>query len=520
MSERDPLLKNRMMRSAREIDEEQQSIIDYGRQDVLTDMVRDNKKRIIYAVVGVGVAAAVITCLVLGILWAVDGGNDNDNPTPVPNDAYIKVQKAAIATENEVCSVIGRQIMQEKGGNAVDAAIAGCLCIGVLHNFASGIGGGGVMLIRMNDGRSVMLDFREVAPAAATADMFVGKPGLSTIGGMAVAVPGELAGLEYAHTHYGSGNVLWKDIVSPSVALALNFTVGDLLAKRIESSLPAILNDSGLTSVYAPNGVALKAGQFASNVKLAETLQTVADEGVGAFYNPNSTLAQNLIKDIQAKGGIMTLDDLSNYYYNNTVKVREPVSSFYQGYEVVSSAPPFGGLCVLQALNLLELYNLPLMGQTQESYHLLAEVLNFAFADRMALGDPAFVNLTKAIPAMMGKEHASLLRRKIRLNTTFPYQYYEDLVNFTAPIEDAGTTHLSVIDTQRNAVSLTSTVNLSFGAKFLSPSTGVVLNNEMDDFSTPNTSNAFNLPPSVANFIVPGKRPLSSMSPTDRKSVV
>jgi len=516
MSERDPLLANKMMRSARQIDEEQ-AIIDYGRGDAALDVVRDNKKRIMYIVVGLGVAAAVVACLVLGIMWAVDEGSDTDHPatpSPGPNAAYIKVQKAAIATENAQCSIIGQQIMKDKGGNAVDAAIASNLCVGVLHNFASGIGGGGVMLIRMNDSRSVMLDFREVAPAAAKVDMFVGKPGLSTVGGMAVAVPGELAGLEYAWLNYGSGNVEWQDLVEPSVELALNFTVGDLLAKRIASYLPAILNDTGLSSVYAPKGVALKAGEFASNVKLAETLQTVANEGARTFYDPSSALAQNLVKDIQAKGGIITLEDLSSYYHNFTVKVREPVSSFYQGYEVISSAPPFGGLCVLQALNLLELYNLPLMGQNEETYHLLAEALNFAFADRMALGDPAFVNLTKAIPAMMGKEHASRLRSKIKLNATFPYQYYEDLVNFTAPIEDAGTTHLSVIDSQRNAVSLTSTVNLVFGAKFLSTSTGVVLNNQMDDFSTPNTSNAFNLPPSEANFIVPGKRPLSSMSPT------
>jgi hypothetical protein len=141
-----------MMRSARQIDDEEQSLIDYGRGDVALDALKDNKKRIMYIVVGLGVAAAVITCLVLGILWAVEGGSDNDQPIPAPNSGYIKVQKAAIATENVRCSIIGQRIMQEKGGNAVDAAIAGNLCIGVLHNFASGIGGGGVMLIRMNDG--------------------------------------------------------------------------------------------------------------------------------------------------------------------------------------------------------------------------------------------------------------------------------------------------------------------------------------------------------------------------------
>jgi gamma-glutamyltranspeptidase/glutathione hydrolase/leukotriene-C4 hydrolase len=502
--------KNQKM--AAQIDEEKQTFIDLGKEEdnILFDVVKQKRTRMLGSFFIVGMIVATALCLSFFVIWAAEE-SDSDSPD---HNGLLKVPTAAISTESEECSIIGKTIMQEKGGNAVDAAIAGCLCVGVLHNFASGIGGGGVLLIRTADGKSVMLDFREVAPSGATADMFVGKPGLSTVGGMAVAVPGELAGLEFAWRHYGSGNVTWSDIVTPSAELALEFVVDYLLALRIQSNLATILKDPGLSSVYAPKGVALQAGETASNPKLSETLYTVASEGAQAFYNPNSTLAQKLVKDIQDQGGIITLNDLSNYYYNNTVKARDPVTSFYQGYQVLSASPPFGGLCVLLSLNILELYNLPLMGKIPQSAQYLAEALNFAFADRMALGDPAFVNLSQVVPAMLSKEHASILRRRIKMDTTFPWQYYEDLVNFTVPVEDSGTTHLSVIDAQRNAASLTSTINLSFGAKFLSTSTGVILNNEMDDFSTPNTSNAFDLPASVANFVAPGKRPLSSMSPT------
>jgi gamma-glutamyltranspeptidase/glutathione hydrolase/leukotriene-C4 hydrolase len=366
----------------------------------------------------------------------------------------------------------------------------------------------------MADGREAHLDFREVAPAGATADMYVTNPTGSTLGPISSAVPGELAGLEYAWKNYGSGNVSWTQIVQPSADLARAYQVGPLLAIRIASTVNQILGDPGLASVYAPEGVGKKEGEWISNPKLAETLQRVANEGASVFYASDSTLAQSLVRDIQNNGGIITLQDLHNYYYNNTVREVKPVETFYQGYEVLGAGPPFGGLCVGQTLNILERYNLPLIGPSPQAYHWLTEALAFAFSNRMALGDPAFVNLSNIVPLMLSKEHAGDLRARLRPNATFPYTYYEDLAPLTTPTQDQGTTHISVIDPQRNAVALTSTVNLVFGSKFMSTSTGVIMNNEMDDFSSPNRSNAFNLPPSKANFIAPGKRPLSSMSPT------
>lgn len=403
--------------------------------------------------------------------------------------------------------------MRDLGGNAVDAAVASCLCIGVLNSFSSGIGGGGVMLLRTADGTSEIIDFREVAPSAATKNMYQNKSiEASRVGGLSVAVPGELAGLEYSWRRHGSGRVSWSDLILPSSRLARNFTVSPLLARMIAET-PEMMTDPGLRSVFAPDGILKTTGDTVSNRRLAETLERVATDGASAFYSRDSTLAQQIAADIQQAGGIITVEDLQNYY-NSSVQVRKPVKGFYRGMEVLSAGPPFGGACLIMVLNLIEAYNLPLLGPLAQAYHWLAEAFSFAYADRMGLGDPHFVNTHNLTEAMLSKAHAAYLRRRLRADKTFPYTHYEDQVPLTNPVDDQGTTHISVVDPQGNAVSMTSTVNLVFGSKVMSPGTGVLFNDQMDDFSIPGRSNAFDLPPSEANFIKPGKKPLSSMSPT------
>ncbi|ELR25365.1 gammaglutamyltransferase [Acanthamoeba castellanii str. Neff] len=441
------------------------------------------RKRLLWLLAVVLVFLLLVAIILLATL---PSGNSSGASSPAPpvGAGYVRAQRGAVATENGLCSDIGTTIMRDLGGNAVDAAVASCLCIGVLNSFSSGIGGGGVLLLHTKEGHSELIDFREVAPSAASQDMYRDRPvEASRTGGLSVAVPGELAGLEYAWQQHGSGHVAWKDLVMPSAQLARNFTVPALLAKWIADT-PEIVVDPGLRSVYAPDGVRKKEGDTVSNPRLADTLALVAENGASAFYSRTSSLAQQLVADIQQAGGIITADDLHNYLHNGTVKVRTPVKGFYRGLEVLSAGPPFGGACVVMALNLLEAYNLPLLGPTAQAYHWVAEALAFAYADRMGLADPQFADLHNLTHAMLSKEHAGRLRRRLRADKTFPYTHYEDMVN------------------------------LIFGSKVLSPSTGVVLNSQMDDFSIPGRANAYDLPPSEANFIRPGKRPLSSMSPS------
>lgn len=223
-----------------------------------------------------------------------------------------------------------------------------------------------------------------------------------------------------------------------------------------------------------------------------------------------------MVADITNAAGILTEDDFDRYWTQGVIE-REPVSIYYQGYKVIGAPPPFaGGLVMSLALNLIEPYNFPLMtNQSSLAQQYLIESWKWGYSDRMAIGDPAYVNMVPVMEAMLSKDHAAVLRQQFSATTTYPPAHYTDLVNpVEAIIVDGGTSHLSVVDAKGNVVALTTTVNLSFGSKILSPKTGVILNNEMDDFSTPNQTNYFGQPPSEANYIAPGKKPLSSMTPT------
>ncbi|CAA0326579.1 unnamed protein product [Arabidopsis thaliana] len=382
----------------------------------------------------------------------------------------------AVATDDGRCSEIGLSVLRQ-GGNAVDASVAAALCLGVVSPASSGIGGGAFMLVKIA-GKEVAYDSRETAPLLASENMYDGNVKNKNKGPLSVGVPGEVAGLFMAWKQHGK--LPWKHLVYPAEKLAAQ---GFRISKAKET-------------------------RHCRNPKLALTLRQIAEYGPKAFYN--GTVGVNLVRDIVKSGGIMTLKDLQSY----RVKVRKPLSVDILGYRLLGMpSPSSGGAAMMLVLNILSQYGIPSGVSGSLGVHRLVEALKHAFAVRMNLADPDFVDVSKVISDMLSTNFAQGLKKKINDNKTFDPNYYGGRWD---QINDHGTSHLSIIDSERNAVSLTSTINSYFGALMLSPSTGIVLNNEMDDFSIPMKSSG-NLtvpPPAPANFIRPGKRPLSSMTPT------
>ncbi|KAL0349888.1 UNVERIFIED_CONTAM: Glutathione hydrolase 1 [Sesamum radiatum] len=381
-------------------------------------------------------------------------------------------RNGVVATDHGQCSTIGRDILR-KGGHAVDAAVAAALCLGVVSPASSGIGGGAFMLVRSTDGKTEAYDMRETAPALAFENMYAANAALKASGVLSVAVPGELAGLHYAWKKYG--RIPWNKLVSPSARLAKNgFKISPYLHMQMTKTESSIKGDEGLRSVFTSNG----------------------------------PIGVRIVEDVKKAGGILTLEDLQNY----RVKVREPVSVDFMGVEIFSMPPPSsGGAAMSLMLNILAQYkdlsDIPDSLMT----HREIESLKNAFAVRMNLGDPDYVNIKNVVKDMLSKDFAAGLRKSIFDNTTFNASHYGGRWN---QMHDHGTSHISIVDRERNAVSMTTTINAYFGSKFLSPRTGILLNNEMDDFSMPANTSQNVPPPAPANFIHLGKRPLSSMTPT------
>ncbi|XWS29478.1 hypothetical protein CRYUN_Cryun24cG0032300 [Craigia yunnanensis] len=416
----------------------------------------------------------------------------------------IVARQGAVATDDGRCSKIGMNVLRI-GGHAVDAAVAASLCLGVVSPASSGIGGGAFMLLREANGKTQAFDMRETAPMKASQNMYAGNATRKAMGALSVAVPGELAGLHKAWKEHG--RLPWERLVKPAEILARRgFKISPYLRMQMESSKLAILADKGLRDIFTSNGGLLQVGDICFNKKLAETLRKISIYGVEAFYN--GSIGFNLVRDIQKAGGILTLNDLEKY----EVKMREPISANILGLKILSMPPPStGGVSLMLVLNILAQYAVPSGLSGSLGIHRLIEALKHAFAVRMNLGDPEFIDVSKVVADMLSPKFAHELKKTIYDNMTFGPSHYGGRWN---QIHDHGTSHVSIVDSKRNAVSMTNTVNEYFGSKILSPSTGIVLNNEMADFSMPSNSSGNSPPPALPNFIHPGKRPLSSMTPT------
>jgi gamma-glutamyltranspeptidase/glutathione hydrolase len=414
-----------------------------------------------------------------------------------------------VVSDNPLATQAGTEIL-ERGGNAVDAAIATGFALAVVDQAASGLGGGGFMIIYdARDKRAHALDFRETAPEASHADLYArnGKPvpSLSLTGALAVAVPGEVAGLLAAMKRFGS--LPLAVLMAPAIRLATEgFPLDAALRYAIERQSSNMKKFPELGRVFLVKDEVPPEGEIIRQPDLGQTLKAVVAEGGDVFYQ--GWIAQAIVDTVKKDGGVLTLEDLKSY----KPIWREPLVGSYRKRTVITMPPPSsGGVVLIEMLNVLEGHQLTKLAPNSATYlHLVAEAMKHAFADRAQyLGDPDFVKAP--IPTLVSKDYASWIRGRISPIKTHPAKYY-GLGNFRA--EQGGTTHFSVLDRFGNAVACTLSVNTRFGSKILVPKTGIVLNNEMDDFAIHPSGNVYGLVGNDANSLQPKKRPLSSMTPT------
>lgn len=438
--------------------------------------------------------------VIVGLMVSVFTVSSAANPDNLYG-RHAEGKNGVVAAANPEASKIGVEVMK-KGGNAVDAAVATAFAISVFEPNASGIGGGGFMLIRMaKTGKTVVIDYREKAPAKATPDMFVldenGKVVNDeiTVGGKASGVPGTVAGLLTALEKYGT--MKRADVMAPAIKHAgEGIIVSKNLEGIIQDNYEKLVKFDAASEVYLKDGLPYEAGDRLVNKDLAATLTKISKEGKKAFYE--GEIAKKIADEVQKQGGLMTVEDLENY----TIEEREPVVGKYRDYTIISCPPASsGGTHIVQLLNMVENYDLKAMGDnTPESWHIWAESMKQAFADRAEyMGDTAYVKVP--LKGLTSKEYAKEVVKKIDLEKAG-----KDIkIGDPSKYESGSTTHFSVMDKDGNMVAVTQTINYFFGSGVVVPGTGIMMNNEMDDF-VPQKN--------MKNSIEGGKRPLSSMSPT------
>ncbi|MCP5154671.1 MAG: gamma-glutamyltransferase [Ectothiorhodospiraceae bacterium] len=418
-----------------------------------------------------------------------------------------------IASQEAMASRIGLEVL-EAGGNAVDAAVAVGFALAVTLPRAGNLGGGGFMMVHLAEpGATVAIDYRESAPAAARRDMFLGPDGevdadRSRFSHLSVGVPGTVAGLTLALERYGTLSL--SQALAPAIRLARDgIEVSADLASSLAARRDRLARNPAAAAIFLrPDGSPWQAGDTLRQPDLAWTLERIAAEGARAFYR--GEIAERIVSDMAAHGGLVTAEDLAGY----RAVIREPVSGTYRGLAVKSMPPPSsGGVHLVQILNILEGYPLGFLGHNSaDTIHLMAEAMKLAYADRSQhLGDPDFWKVPVA--GLTSKAYAARLRAGIDLDRARPSATIRP--GDPAPYESEDTTHFSVVDAAGNAVANTYTINFSYGAGIVAAGTGILLNNEMDDFSAkPGIPNAYGLVGGEANAVGPGKRPLSSMTPT------
>ncbi|KAK4120862.1 gamma-glutamyltranspeptidase [Parathielavia appendiculata] len=416
--------------------------------------------------------------------------------------------RGAVASESSICSKIGINTIA-KGGSAADAMVATTLCVGVIGMYHSGIGGGGFMLVRDKGGNYETIDYRETAPAAAHRDMYEHNQNASVFGGLAVAVPGELRGLEYLHKKYGL--LPWRMVVMPAARVARNgFRVTEDLVRYMKAASQnnnTFLTDDPIWAEdFAPNGTLLQLGDTITRLRYADSLERIAGQGPDVFYKGN--IAQSMVGFIRKMNGTLTLDDLEGY----TVDVKPSLNITYGDYRLFTTEAPSSGAVMFSILKTMEQYPAEDQTDTNLTTHRFAEAMKFAYGARLQLGDPDFItNTTEYESRLLSNHTANSIRHRILDNKTQPVEAYDPLSLYLP--DSHGTSHIVTADKSGLTITSTTTINLLFGAQIMTPDTGIILNNEMDDFSQPGRHNAFGFPPSPANYISPRKRPLSSITP-------
>jgi gamma-glutamyltranspeptidase/glutathione hydrolase len=422
---------------------------------------------------------------------------------------------AMVASQHKIASEIGLDVIR-RGGNAVDAAVAVAFALAVVYPEAGNLGGGGFMMIRFKDGRTAAIDYREMAPKAANRDIFfdangelIKGEGSSTVGYRAAGVPGTPAGLEMALKKYGSGKISWSQLIEPSRRVAANgYALSYRLAELFKAYQRNLNTYEDSRKIFLNNGNFYQEGDILKQPELAETLRRMQKSGAREFYEGKT--AQLIAEDMKRHNGLMTLEDLKNY----RAKERTPLRGSYRGYEIITMPPPSsGGTLMLHVLGILEAFNLREMGwASSEKYHVLTESLRRAFSDRAEyMGDPDFANVP--FEKLLDKTYIESRRASINLAQASKSSEVKP-----GPIvinEGMETTHFTIVDAEGNCVSNTYTINDLYGSGVTAKGTGVLLNDEMDDFAArPGRPNLFGLIQGERNKVEGGKRPLSSMTPT------
>ncbi|GFO36668.1 gamma-glutamyltranspeptidase 1 [Plakobranchus ocellatus] len=480
-----------------------------------------SNRPLIFAILAGALLIAIGLAVGLGIGLRDDDDDDNNgnNQQASKNGGHSHGQDyksatgtynyASVVADSKVCSEIGADILARKRGNAVDAAVASLFATGLLNAHSCGIGGGSFIVIYDSDKNEWhAIDSRETAPGASSENMFAGMIEKSLNGGMASGVPGEVMGLWEIHRRLGK--LPWSDVVRPSIKLCQE---GVPVTKALYNAVTLRLTTEKHRRDFAPyfdeNGNAKPVGSLIQLPALAKTFQAISDDPA-SFYN--GSLAEDIVADLQEEGGTITLDDLKNYKLKWTTPTK---LSLPGGYKLYSIPAPGSGPVLSYILNVLAGYQMkPSDVATKEdeilTLHRIVEAFKFAFGKRTELGDEDFVDISQVVMNMTSVAFGEATRRLISDSHTESTLFYNPSA---AILDDSGTSHLSVIDGQGSVVSVTSTINTYFGSKVRGNRTGIVFNNEMNDFSVPNTTNYFGLPASPANFIRPGKRPMSSMCP-------